>query len=395
MSADDLASVTCVTRVEEITGSCFPSGDVTRIHYDVQLVSFHNGRIIASASLPGRALSIDCRGYPPLKEDLLLLLAEMFKLEIPGVLLGHAHSVVGLAFSPDGSLLASIDVGADVILWDVATRRIERRIDEPAADAFLFRADVAFSPDGSLLATTGPGAITLWSVETWEVVYRLEGQSGAVGITSMTFSPDGALLASCWIPDNVIIVWDMASGKAVQHLDGHSEEVDIDDVAFSPDGAWLASAADNEILVWNLASEDVILRLEETDYQGPFDLTFHPDGSLLASTGYIGRRDDPVPIIWHLPTGQRDQPFSYPGRFAGGFLSLALSPDGTILAGGEYRIRPEETRGIVLWNMATGRYMGRFAGHVDEVNTIAFSPDGSLLASGSFDHTIRLWDLRP
>jgi WD40 repeat protein len=68
-------------------------------------------------------------------------------------------------------------------------------------------------------------------------------------------------------------------------------------------------------------------------------------------------------------------------------MSVAFSPDGTTLASGsaDHTVR--------LWDTATGRQIGvPLTGHTDMVFAVAFSPDGKTLASGSVDHTVRLWD---
>ncbi|MCC5656489.1 hypothetical protein LC608_05745 [Nostoc sp. XA010] len=67
--------------------------------------------------------------------------------------------------------------------------------------------------------------------------------------------------------------------------------------------------------------------------------------------------------------------------------SLAFSPDGKILASGSY----DNT--IKLWDIGTGREIYTLQGHSNSVNSIAFSPDGKILASGSDDKTIKLWDV--
>ena len=67
------------------------------------------------------------------------------------------------------------------------------------------------------------------------------------------------------------------------------------------------------------------------------------------------------------------------------FISLAFSPEGSILAGGSWY------GDILLWEVATGKHIRTLTGHVRNVSTVLFSPDGDLLISGSADGTILLF----
>jgi WD40 repeat protein len=277
-------------------------------------------------------------------------------------LAGHTDYVVGVAFSPDGALLATASDDRTARLWDVATGRTARTL--TGHTGYLY--GVAFSPDGALLATTSHDRTArLWDVATGQTTRTLTGH-----FHGAAFSPDGTLLATAG-EDRMLRLWDVATGQTTRTLTGHTNMVYR--VAFSPDGALLASTSnDGTVRLWDVATGQTTRTL--TGHTGfVWGLAFNPDSTLLATTSH-----DRTARLRDIATGRTIR------TLTGQMFGVAFSSDGAVLATGEGTL-------VRLWDVATGRTIRTLAGHTGYLYGVAFSPDGALLATTGGDRTARLW----
>jgi WD40 repeat protein len=108
-------------------------------------------------------------------------------------------------------------------------------------------------------------------------------------------------------------------------------------------------------------------------------VAFSPDGTLvLTGSG------DKTLKLWDVATGKLLR--SFDGHI-GEVRSVAFSPDGTRALSGS------KDKTLKLWDVATGKLLRTFEGHTFDVNSVAFSPDGARALSGSGDDTLKLWDV--
>ena len=304
-------------------------------------------------------------------------------------LTGHAGWVFSVAFSPDGDTLASGSLDGTVRLWEVNTGAPIRTL-----TGHTFRVwSVAFSPDGDTLASGSlDGTVRLWEVNTGAPIRTLTGHTFRVW--SVAFSPDGNTLASA-SGDRTVRLWEVNTGAPIRTLTGHTSEVLS--VAFSPDGNTLASGDgdDGTVRLWEVATGAPIRTLTGHT-RSVFSVAFSPDGNTLASGGVWQGQ---TVRLWEVATGA-------PIRTLTGHtvevLSVAFSPDGNTLAsGGGWRhqtVRPwwEVATGTVrLWEVNTGAPIRTLTGNAGSVRSVAFSPDGNTLASGGVwqGQTVRLWEV--
>ena len=155
---------------------------------------------------------------------------------------GHGDTVRALAFDASGGLLVSASNDRTIRGIDVEGGRERFSLAGPQHYSAL-----AFSPDGSLLASGDDGGnVTTWDAATWSSWSSVKGSDAE--IWSLAFSPDGQTLAAA-CGDAKVRLWDPITGQVMLVLEGHSKRVNA--VAFSPDGRSLASADhDGHVRIW-------------------------------------------------------------------------------------------------------------------------------------------------
>ena len=232
---------------------------------------------------------------------------------------------------------------------------------------------VAFSPDGSKLATgSWDDTARIWDTFTGTLLHTLTGHTNYV--TSVAFSPDGSKLATgSW--DDTACIWDTLTGTLLLTLTGHTNP--INSVAFSPDGSKLATGSDDhKARIWDVHSGTLLNTLiGHTDHIT--SIAFSPDGSKLVTGSW-----DDTACIWNTLTGTSLHTLTGHTRSVD---SVAFSPDGSKLVTGSM---DNTTR---IWDTLTGTSLHALTDHTHSVTSVAFSPDGSKIAIGSDDRTVHIW----
>ena len=281
------------------------------------------------------------------------------------LLRGSSSYIADLAFSQDGSVLASGAGDGSVQVWDLTAHRAlagppphERRV-----------LDVAVSGDGGVLAASyySSAKVRLWDIRKGGAIGRPFTSYGALSL-----SRDGRTLAGA-----------AASGRGVQLRDVRTQAPlgkplaagPIYETAFSPDGHRLAAAGDGRVHVWDVANHHALVTKPAAEAGA---LAFSNDGKLLAFVN-----DRSVRLL-SLPSGRPvGRPLALDAPIEFDATSLAFSPNGRSLSAAL------TNRTVISWEVPSGRRLGSTT-HPGTGDTVALSPDTKLLAAGANDGLVEL-----
>ena len=285
-------------------------------------------------------------------------------------------------FLPDGKTLATRGYRNGIVLWDVESKQVrETLLEDQRITSFTVL------PSGNILsAHSEDNNIKVWDAEKPDAPIAEFTETDPVRlIWNIAFAPTGDLLA-VGSREGTIYLYDFIRKARLKPLIGHTEH--IWSVCFSPDGKRLVSGSDDRIArLWDVESGEEIATLPLGEPHTLMDIAFSPCGNLIAG-GLSGElrlwNAETLTTLFVIPHPEKRAPWA-----------LAFSPCGKYVASGTWWEEGMEKMAIRLWEVASGENIATLWGHPTDIQSIAFSPDSTLLATGSFDCTTLLWDLKP
>jgi WD40 repeat protein len=297
-------------------------------------------------------------------------------------------SVRTFDIAPDGLHVAVVSDEANTIgVWTVGAGERMRLLNGHAGGINT----VAYSPDGSRIASGGKdGTIRIWDTSAGEQILCYRAHENFVH--KLAFSPDGKSLATCGGDDQSTKVWDMATGELLQMIDNSAY---VANLAFSPDGSRIASGGCNKplslpdsqtirfpgacvIKISNLKDGQELASLEGHGWRTHMT-RFSPNGNLLASACVGGAR------LWDWRDNRERFTTNDRVSFGAAVFSVSFSPDSRRL------VTAGANSEAVVWDTSTGKDLLALR-HSHRLRDAIFSHDGRLLATGTTAGTVTIWD---
>ncbi|OBZ67291.1 Periodic tryptophan protein 2 [Grifola frondosa] len=325
----------------------------------------------------------------------------------PKTFAGHKDAVLGAYFSDEGRTIYTVSRDGAVFTWQAKRAESESDTDddEPAASTSSgigrISNDIAntrwgvqkknyFKQPGTkvvcstfhrasnlLVVGFSTGVFGLWEMPAFSNIHTLSISQEK--ISSVAINPSGEWLAFGAKNLGQLLVWEWQSESYVLKQQGHY--FDMNTLAYSPDGQHVATGGeDGKVKVWNTTSGFCFVTFSEHS-SAISAVEFAKQGQVLFSASLDGTLR-----AFDLIRYRNFRTFTSPAPAQ--FACLAVDPSGEVVAAGA-----ADSFEVYLWSVQTGKLLDVLTGHEAPVSSLAFSPTGNVLASGSWDKTVRVWNV--
>lgn len=292
----------------------------------------------------------------------------------------------GVAVRPDGLQIAAAGESGEVVVFDVKSGRLVRRLvghDRLAGFLGAVRS-VAYSASGGRLYSAGEdGKIICWSAFSGKIIWQRPTDSS---IRSLAVSPDDKILAT-GDESGIITLRNPASGEFMDTLDGHTDSIVYGNHAlrFSEDGKVLASVGkDYAVRLWSVGSGISLGQLP--GYPAQIGVAFSQNGKIIATTGSDGQT-----LLWDVSF---DEDGGRGNRLIINRVRSLVGHKGDVtgvdfIDNDRFLVTVSLDKTLRLWDVESGSVIRVFQGH--EAGIFGVASDGKRIFTASGDGTVRSW----
>lgn len=305
---------------------------------------------------------------------------------------GHRQAVVGAWFSKDQEIIYTVSKDGALFVWRYMLRydaldgaeETDDNMQWGISERHFFMQNNAhvtcanFHPESKLLVTGfSHGIFFIHELPDFSQIQNLSISQNDIDYVAI--NKTGEWLAFGASKLGQLLVWEWQSESYILKQQGHFDAMNA--LAYSPEGQRVITAADDgKIKVWDVNSGFCVVTF--TEHLGAITACeFAKRGNVLFTASLDGSVR-----AWDLIRYRNFRTFTAPSRIQ--FTSLAVDPSGEVVCAGSL-----DSFDIHIWSVQTGQLLDRLAGHEGPVMSLSFAPDGGTLVSGSWDRTVRLWNI--
>lgn len=294
---------------------------------------------------------------------------------------GHTEKINALAYSHNGKLIASgssfssfddIDNGKfEIIIWDVATKKIVNRLlgHNNSINSICFD-----KTNTKLISADSKGVIKIWDLSSFKEIKSINGIDW---ISSLKLTPDNRFFICEYEFAKIVEVRDFKNGELITSLNVGTQ---IGNMDISPDGTKIALSCFHSLQIWSLISNKKLISIDDDNARG-FQVQYSPNGKLIGLA--LGNGN----INFYEPENLIQQ-FSFSGHFKP-VITISFSK------GTDFLISGSSDQTAKVWDLKFKKEIKSLVNiHKGTINCVSFSPQKNSFITTGDDKLIKIWDIR-